>query len=577
MGLSKFVSIVLIALFAMAVLFLAIGVPSNFLIEKIRSRFAAETGYQLQIDGGAKLSIWPSPSIIVRGITLINPDDLAKRIQLTIGSVRLEIAASSLFSGQPKITELALVHPLLRIPLLRRATEVKSTADAKPAVSPASKRQVPNIGRMVVEDGSVIFMYSANQVDSRVDHIDIVATLPDHGLDAKISAKLGVQPLQIAIKSKVPIDQMANPLPLELTFEAPGLLDGALASTANVTSTGRLVKINDLEGLIGKDRFTGWASVDFSGKPKVKLDLDFKRLSLAAIAPRADDTTRPLTIGEPWSDPKIKLDGLNFVDAQVTISAAEFQAAKLRLAPIYAELVLVNGVLDLALSNTGIYGGKGNGLIGLDVSGELPRQSLHLKLDGVHALQLLSTLADFGELDGTMTGEIDVHASGESQRAMISSLAGSVEMLVQDGEIRSVNIAQVVRDLTQSTLSGWQRNEAKKSDLTQLSGVFKIDAGIIKTDNLKLFGPLVRVNGAGTVDLSAQTLQFKLDPKLVMSLERQGGPANPIGFGVPVTQLVEPQIKTVQPNHFRNQDAKDTDAQDTKAMINEILKEFFNK
>jgi AsmA protein len=109
-----------------------------------------------------------------------------------------------------------------------------------------------------------------------------------------------------------------------------------------------------------------------------------------------------------------------------------------------------------------------------------------------------------------------------------------VDLLFQDGEIRSINIAQMVRNLTQGTLNGWQENKTEKTDLTELSGLFKINAGVATTDNLKLFGPLVRVNGGGNADLSAKTLQFKLDTKLVMSLEGQGGPDNPIGFGVPV-------------------------------------------
>jgi len=70
--------------------------------------------------------------------------------------------------------------------------------------------------------------------------------------------------------------------------------------------------------------------------------------------------------------------------------------------------------------------------------------------------------------------------------------------------------------------------------ISELSALFKITAGNAKTENLKINGPLVRVNGAGTADIAAKTLQFKLDTKLVMSLEGQGGPANPVGFGVPV-------------------------------------------
>lgn len=536
MRILKLTSIVFIAFFAAALLFLVVGVPAGFLVDTIRTRFAAETGYQLQISGGAKLGIWPAPSIVVSDIKLLNEGDDDAQHQLTAESARLEISLSSLFSERPKITEFALVHPVLRVPLLRRAEERKAAANAQSSASNKTTRQIPDIGRVVIEDGSILLLASNGRIKNRVDHINLAGALtdPDHRLDAKIDAMLGSQVLRIQIKSKTPIEKREQSLPLELTLEAPGLLLGTLSSTAHVMSSGTLVKINDLEGTIGKDRFTGWASIDLASKPQVKLDLDFKRLSLAATPSDSVDTARPSTLDQPWSDQKIDLDDLNYVDAQVAFSASELALSTLRLAPVYIEAILANGVLNLAISNTGLYGGKCDGILVLDASAAVPRQTINMNLTGVRALPLLSTLADFRELDGTMKGKINVRAVGASQRAIMSTLDGSVDVLFQDGLIRNMNVAQMVRNLTQNTLNGWQENKTEKTDLTELSALFQLATGRATTNNLKLIGPLIRVNGAGTADLAAKTLQFKLDTKLVMSLEGQGGAADPIGFGVPV-------------------------------------------
>jgi AsmA protein len=133
-----------------------------------------------------------------------------------------------------------------------------------------------------------------------------------------------------------------------------------------------------------------------------------------------------------------------------------------------------------------------------------------------------------------MQSRIDLHAQGQNQRTIMSSLDGSVDLSFRDGEIRSVNIAQMIRNVTASILSGWQEQQSEKTDFTQLSASFLISRGQAKTDNLALVGPLVRVTGNGTADIGAKTLQFRLDPKLVMSLEGQGSTANPVGLGVPV-------------------------------------------
>ncbi len=384
----------------------------------------------------------------------------------------------------------------------------------------------------------MLFVRSGDQVESRVDHIDMTATLsqPDHHVDAKISAKAGTQDLRVEIRSKGSIESRGKPLPMELTVQAPGLLDDTLSSTASVTSIGSLIKINDLEGKIGPHRFIGWASVDLKSKPKVKVDLDFKRLSLAAARPETDAAAdaRPSTFGHGWSDQKIDLDGLNYVDAQLAFSAAEFIASSLRIAPLYVEGALANGVLNLGFSNMGLYEGKADGVITLDVSKDVKQQSMSVNLKEVRALPLLSALADFRELDGKMSGQIDVRATGPSEHAMMKSLDGFVDVRFQDGQIRGINVADMMRTLTKTTLNGWEQKRAEKTDLSEMSVLFRIDHGVAKTDNFKLAGPLVRVNGTGTADIGAQTLNFKLDSKLVTSLEGQGGPTNPTGFGVPI-------------------------------------------
>ena len=77
-------------------------------------------------------------------------------------------------------------------------------------------------------------------------------------------------------------------------------------------------------------------------------------------------------------------------------------------------------------------------------------------------------------------------------------------------------------------------NKPEKTDLTQLSAFFRLEGGKASTDNLRVLGPLVRVTGTGTADLAAKRLPFRVEPKLVLSLEGRGGAADPIGIGVPV-------------------------------------------
>ena len=75
-------------------------------------------------------------------------------------------------------------------------------------------------------------------------------------------------------------------MPIELTLDAPGLLQSPLTARAEVRLNGSVVMINGVTGSLGDAAFNGWASVDVASKPLVKLDLDFQRLEIADAKPQ---------------------------------------------------------------------------------------------------------------------------------------------------------------------------------------------------------------------------------------------------------------------------------------------------
>ena len=152
----------------------------------------------------------------------------------------------------------------------------------------------------------------------------------------------------------------------------------------------------------------------------------------------------------------------------------------------------------------------------------------------MRALPLLQSAAGFDKLDGKLQAKLTLRAAGASQHAIMSSLDGTVFAVLQDGAMRGLNVAQMIRSLTSSTLSGWQEGKEQATDLSQLGASFRIDKGQAMTNDLNLVGPLVRVTGAGTVDLAGKALAFRVEPKLVMTTEGQGRAADPVGLGIPV-------------------------------------------
>jgi AsmA protein len=524
----KFAGAALGAVIVVLALVLLVGIPSSFLASTIQDRVARDTGYRLAIAGTARIGLWPTLNVTLSDVTLTDPMERDGSRRVTIGGVTADVTFASIWSGHPEISALVIDRPVLSLPLLRERLREPATA-AKPAASLGAAGAIA-IRHVTIRGGAIVMSNPRDRIENRIDGIDADAAI---GTDRVVTlagrARTGDTALKFDVKATAPQAALERQtVPVELSLEMPGLLRGPLTAKAEVRLNGQVVMINGVSGTLDGGAFNGWASVDIASKPLVKLDLDFQRLDLAGTKRATQEAS------QPWSSAPFNLAGLNYADAQMRISAAEINLGDGHFGPAETAATLAGGILKLSVANLGAYGGQASGEMIVDATTPNPGYTMHCDLAGVRALPLLSSLADFDKLDGRLQAKVGVHSSGVSPRAVMANLTGTAFANFQDGSIRGLNLARMIRALTSGTLSGWQETRDESTDLTQLSASFRIDHGQATTSDLNLVGPLVRVTGGGLVDIGAKSLALKVEPKLVMTSEGQGRASEPVGLGIPV-------------------------------------------
>jgi AsmA protein len=553
----KIAGAVVAAVIVIVAVLLIVGIPSGFLTSAIQDRVERETGYRLTIAGSTKIGLWPSLNVTVNDVTLEAPKDRDASNRVKVGSVQADMTLKSVWSGHPQITELVITRPVLHHPLLRERERMPAQAAGPAASSDGTDANALAIDRVTIVDGTMVMFNLRDRVENRIEGINAEALIGD---DRKIKvtgrARAGEYPLKFAIAATVPAPPLQRQnIPVELTLDASGLLQAPLAAKAEVRLNGSIVMINGVTGTLGDGAFNGWASVDLSSKPLVKLDLDFQRLEVATSKERATSASLG---SQPWSNASIDLSGLNYVDAQLRVSAAELSIGEARFAPVAIDTAVAAGVLKTSFSNLGVYGGQASGQLIIDVTSGSPGYAFSSDLVGVRALPLLRSAADFDKLDGKMQAKMTLRSAGNSQRLVMSNLSGTVFAVFQDGAIRGINVAAMIRSLTSGTLAGWQEGKEQTTDLTQLSASFRIEKGQATTSDLNLVGPLVKITGSGTIDLAAKALAFRVEPKLVLTTEGQGRTSDPVGLGIPVVidgPWAEPRIYPDMAGILDNPDA----------------------
>jgi len=505
---------------------LLFGLPIGLFTSAIQDRVERETGYRLSIAGSGSLSLWPSLNAVLTDVTLQDPGDRDGTSRLTISRLKADISLSSLWSGRPEIGELIIERPALYLPLLRERFR-----DIPPRSNMAGKSDSPVlIDRLTVTDGAVILSNQRDRVEERIDGIGAKAVRSaDNKITITGSARAGAHPLTFDAKADTSsVSAERKTLPVDFNLDMPGMLRTPLSGHAELRRSGKVVMINGLSGMLDGGAFNGWASIEIASKPLVKLDLDFQRLALGTGDAVAMDGS------QRWSTTPIDLRGLNYVDAKVKLSAAELNILGGRLGPADVEGSLAGGVVKATIGNLGAYDGQATGEVIVDATSGNPAYAVHGDLSGVRALPLLQNLAGFDKLEAKMQAKLALRSSGASQQAIMSNVSGSAFLIFQDGAIRGINIAQMIRSLTSNPLSGWQQSQELSTDLSQLSASFQVERGQATTSDLNLIGPLVKVSGGGTIDLGNKALALRVEPKLVLTTEGQGRTSDPVGLGIPV-------------------------------------------
>jgi AsmA protein len=241
--------------------------------------------------------------------------------------------------------------------------------------------------------------------------------------------------------------------------------------------------------------------------------------------------TKPAPASHRWSEEPIDLAPLRQINADISIETGPVRYSGLEISRSRATLKLAGGVLDFNLEDLAVADGAVTAAAHLDGSGKAAALTYQASVEGVQALPVLAALADVDYLSGTANLAAKGSARGRSEKELVGSLNGDGRFQVLDGAIEGFDLAATLRSVgSAGVLSG----DTEKTDFAELSGSYVITKGLLTNQDLQMLAPLVRVNGAGDVNLPPQTLDYGVEAKLVSSLEGQGGEKGLAGIAIPI-------------------------------------------
>ena len=221
-------------------------------------------------------------------------------------------------------------------------------------------------------------------------------------------------------------------------------------------------------------------------------------------------------------------------DADVTLSVSGifYEAIKVGKSRLVAKLS--GGNLTADLKEAELYGGTATGQIVLNSGKPLQKFSSVFELKNVSALPFLKDAATFDWVSGKGAFVFDLVGAGATKKEILASLQGKGKFTFTDGALEGINIPRMVRAFQKGQLSNWSREEKLKTDFSIFSANFTVEKGLAKTKDINFKGPLLRIDGRGTVNLPKEKIDLRLQPKLVVNFDGQAGQQDNAGFNFPL-------------------------------------------
>lgn len=411
-------------------------------------------------------------------------------------------------------------------------TGLNFTINAEGETLPFPKTDIVLTGDVVanMEQQTVTLSQLAVQIQDLLINGDVKASkissdTPD------ISGNLTVNPFNLR--------QLANKLAIELPVMADSSTLELVKLTTGFTASNKRFNAQNLEVTLDQTKLSGQLGISNFADPAITFKLVLDEIDLDRYLPPASDKpavtdTKPAA---KTDDDKLPLEALRGINAKGTFDIGKLKISGTHSEKIHLELNANKGLIKLAPLSANMYQGQYKGNVSLDARGKTLKLALNESLKGVQVGPLLKDLNGSDKLAGAVNAQAKLAGNGATVDQIKATLSGNGNFSFTDGSVKGVNIAESIRK-AKAALGGKtiSSKEDVKTDFSSLTGSFVAKNGVINNQDLLVKSPLLRIDGAGKINLPKEAIDYGLKVSIVGSATGQGGEdlADLKGLTIPV-------------------------------------------
>ncbi|MGE5842555.1 MAG: AsmA family protein, partial [Deltaproteobacteria bacterium] len=325
---------------------------------------------------------------------------------------------------------------------------------------------------------------------------------------------------------------------------------------------------------------------DFS-KPDVAFDLNLDKINVDRYLPPSSPkgaAKEEKATASPAAPKKTDYAPLRKLVLNGTVKAGLLTAMGAKFEDVSLKVTGKNGIFNVDPFTAKAYQGGVTAKSAVDVRQDVPKTAVDFQTKGVQAGPLLRDVLKKDLLDGTANADASLQMEGDDPDLIKKTVDGKGQFLFTDGAIKGIDLAGMARDVKAALGLAKEGQQKPKTDFSELNAPFTIANGLVNTTGTTMNSPLLRVLATGKANLVDESLDFRVETKLVATLKGQGDTKAREGITVPIlvtgtfsSPSFAPDMKgvvekTIQDRLLAPKDASQGGQPTTQDKAREILK-----
>jgi AsmA protein len=272
-------------------------------------------------------------------------------------------------------------------------------------------------------------------------------------------------------------------------------------------------------------------------KPDITFDLNLDKINVDRYLPPSSPkgaAKEEKGKAAPAASKKTDYAPLRKMVVNGTVKVGMLTAMGAKVEDVNVKVNGKNGIFHVDPLTAKVYQGGVTAKTALDVRQDVPKTTVDFQTKGVQAGPLLRDVLKKDFLEGTTNADASIQMEGDDPDVIKRTLDGKGQLLFTDGAVKGIDLAGMARDAKAIVGLSKDVGQKSKTDFSELNAPFTITKGLVNTTGTTMTSPLLRVQATGKANLVDESLDLRVETKLVGSLKGQGDTKQREGITVPI-------------------------------------------